>query len=120
MVSPALSWASLVLATEVRGDDHAWQFEQRRLGHGLGREHVNTGTGNHAVADAVSQIAFVDNAAAGHVNDAQRRLRLEQQVTIDETKRLRRLREVNRQEVRLGDHLIEGHQFDTHHLCPFF
>ena len=37
------------------------------------------------VADRVGQVLLVDDAAAGHVDDPQARLGLQQQVAVDET-----------------------------------
>ena len=66
-----------------------------------------------AVADGVGERGLVDDAAAGDVDDAQRRLGLEQQVAADEARRLGRLRQVDREEVGLGDDLVERQQLDA-------
>ena len=103
---------------EVRRDDDLRQVEQRRLGGGLGVEHVERGTGDHAVADALCEIGLDHDAAAGDVDHAQRRLGLEQQIAIDQPGRVLGLGEVDREEVGVGDHLIERQQLDAHLARP--
>ncbi len=104
--------------TEVRRDDHRVDLEQRRLGHRLGREHVERGAGDHAIAQALGEVGLVDDAATSDVHHSQARLRLHQQITVDQPDRLGRLRQVHGEEVRLGNDLIERHQLDAHLLRP--
>ena len=68
IVSPALSCASRVLAPRCGVTITDVELEQRRLGHRLGREHVERGAGDHAVADALGEVGLVDDAAAGDVD----------------------------------------------------
>ena len=113
IVSPALSCASRVLAPRCGVTTTDVEPEQRRLGGRLAVEHVEGGAGDHAVADGVGERRLVDDAAAGHVDHAQRRLGLEQQVATDQARRLGRLRQVDGEEVGLGDDLVERQQLDT-------
>ena len=98
---------------EVRRDDDGVELEQRRLGRRLGVEHVERGAGDDALADGVGERGLVDDAAAGDVDHAQRRLGLEQQVAPDQALRLGRLRQVDGEEVGLGDDLVERQQLDA-------
>ena len=66
-----------------------------------------------AVADRLGEGRLVDDPAPGDVDDAQRRLGLEQQVATDQPRRLGGLRQVDREEVGLGDDLVERHQLDA-------
>jgi hypothetical protein len=56
---------------------------------------------------------LIDSARAGDVDDPQARLGLEQQVPPDQTGGLRGLGQVDREEVRLGDDLVQRHQLDA-------
>ena len=64
---------------EVRRDHDVRQPEQRRLGGRLGREHVDRGTGDLTLLDRRGQHGFLDDPAAGRVDEAQTGLRLRQQ-----------------------------------------
>ena len=55
----------------------------------------------------VGQRGLVDDAAAGRVDDPQRRLRVREQVGRDQAHRVGRLREVDREEVGLADEVLE-------------
>ena len=103
---------------EVRRDDDGVELEQRRLGHRLGREHVERRAGDHTVADALGEVALVDDAAAGDVDHAQLGLGLQQQIAVDQADGLGRLRQVDGEEVGLGDDLVEAEQLDAHLLGP--
>ena len=118
IVSPALSCASRVEAPRCGVTTTCSSCEQRRLGRRLGGEHVERGAGDDTVAQALGQVALVDDAAAGDVDHAQRRLRLEQQVAVDQPGGLLGLRQVDREEVGLGDDLVERQQLDAHLLAP--
>ena len=61
---------------EVGNDDDRRQFEERRLGGGLLLEDVERGTLDVPIADGVGEVGFVDDAAAGDVDDAHARLGL--------------------------------------------
>ena len=103
---------------EVRRDDDGVELEQRRLGRRLGVEHVERGAGDDALAHGVGERRLVDDAAAGDVDHAQRRLGLEQQVATDQARRLGRLRQVDGEEVGLGDDLVERQQLDAELAGP--
>ena len=94
-------------------DDDRVEAEQRRLGGRFGGEDVEGGAGDDAVAERLGEGRLVDDPAAGDVDDAQPGLGLEQQVTTDQPGRLGSLRQVDGEEVGLGDDLLEGHQFDA-------
>ena len=94
-------------------DHHRLDAEQRRLRRRLGGEDVEGRTGDRAVGERFGERHLVDDPAAGDVDDAQPRLGLEQQLTADQPCRFGSLREVDRQEVGLGDDLLEGHQLDA-------
>ena len=97
------------------GRDHdAVELEQWRLGGRLDVEHVERGTGDHAVADAVGEIGLDDDPAPRDVDDAQRGLGLDEQVAVDEPGGLLGLRQVDREEVGLADDLVEREQLDAH------
>ena len=119
IVSPALSCASRVLAPRCGVTTIDVEGEQRGLRRRLGVEHVEGGAGDRAVAHRVGQRGLVDDAAAGDVDDAQRRLGLEQQLAPDQALRLGRLREVDGEEVGLGDDLVERQQLDTELAAAF-
>ncbi len=116
MVSPALSWASLVLAPRCGVTTMLSSPKERGLGHRLGGEHVERSAGDDTITNAISEILLVHDAAAGDVDHSQRRLGLEQQIAVDQTQGLGGLGKVHRQEVRLGDQLVERQQFDPHLL----
>ncbi len=88
--------------------------EQRRLGGGLGGEHIDRCTRDDTIADGFCQVAFVDDPAAGDVDQSHRRLGLDQQIAIDQTGGLLGLRQVDREEVGLGHRLIQRQQLDAH------
>ena len=94
--------------TEMRGDHDGVEPEQGRLGQRFGREHVEGCSGDDAVADRVGQRRLVDDAATGNVDDAKRRLGLEQQIAADQTRGLLVLRQMDGDEVGLADELDRG------------
>ena len=114
IVSPALSCASRVDAPRCGVTTTCSQIEQRRLRRRFDGEHVEGCAGDDAIANRFGQLGLVDDSAAGDVDQSHRRLGLEQQVAVDEAGRLLRLRQVDRQEVGLGDGLIERQQLDAH------
>ena len=112
IVSPALSWASRVLAP--------------RCGVTTTESMPNSGdsvvgsvakTSRAAPATVPSRSASARAASStipprATLIDAQPRLGLEQQVATDQPGRLGSLRQVDGEEVGLGDDLLEGHQLD--------
>ena len=99
---------------EVGRDDDLLELEQRRLGRRLLLEHVERGSGDDTIANALSELRLDNDPAAGDVDHAQRRLRLEQQLAADQARRLLVLRQVDRQEVTRRHDLVERHQLDAH------
>src|SRR5581483_7775 len=99
---------------EVRGYVDGVELEQGRLGRRLGREDVEGGTGDASFAHGVGERGFVDDAATRGVDHAQGRLRVLEHVGVDEAHRVARLRQVDREEVRLRDEIGEvGDELDT-------
>ena len=99
---------------EVRGDHDAVELEQRRLGGGLLDEHVERGAGDAAVAHRVGERGFVDDAAAGGVDDPQRRLGVGEQLGVDQPDRVGRLRQVDGEEVGARHELLDRrHEVDA-------
>ena len=89
MVSPALSCASTVDAprwgvTTTLSSSNNGDSVVRLLD-----EHVERGAGDAAVAHRVGQGGLVDDAAARHVDDAQARLGVGQQLGADQARRSR-------------------------------
>ena len=74
---------------EVRRDHDVVELEQRRLGGGLVREHVERGARDPALAHRVGEGGLVDDAAAGGVDDPQRRLGVGEQLGRDQARRCR-------------------------------
>ena len=109
MVSPALSCASCGAGAEVRGDHHRVEAEQRRLGAWAPwrtRRWRRRRRGPSAIASASA--GLVDDAAAGHVDDADARLGLGQQLGVDQADRLGGLGHVDRDEVGHGHERRRG------------
>ena len=93
---------------EMRRDDYGVELEQRRLGGGLGEEHVERSSGDATLAHRVSQGDFVDDAPARGVHDAQGRLGVGQQLGGDEPERVRRLGQMDGEEVDPRHQLLDG------------
>ena len=87
---------------EVRGDDHVGEGEQRRVGTRLGGEDVDAGAADPTIGERAGERLLVDDAAAGGVDDDHRRLDRVQLGVTDEPDRLRRLRQVHRDQVGLA------------------
>jgi hypothetical protein len=104
---------------EVGGDDGVRQPEQRRVGLRLGVEHVDGGTGDDPVTQGIREVGLDDDATAGDVEQPRGRLHLGQPVAVEEPERLRRLRQVDGDEVGLGEDLVDGvHESDTEPRGP--
>jgi hypothetical protein len=91
----------------VRRDHHLRQAEQGRVGGRLGGEHVERGAPHVTGPDGLGQGRLVDDAAPGHVDDADARLGEREQVLADEPGRLRRLGHVQCHEVGHLDEALE-------------
>jgi hypothetical protein len=103
---------------EVGRGHHRVELEQGRLSGGLDRPDVDGGTGHDAVLDGGGEGRLVDDPAPGHVDDPQPRLGLGQQRRVEQPGRLRRLRHVQRDEVRPLHQLLEREQLDAHGPGP--
>ena len=99
MVCPALSCASTVDAprcgvTTTESSSNSGDSVVGSCG-----EHVERGAGDPALAHRVGERGLVDDAAAGGVDDAQRRLGVRQQLGGDQAERVGRLGQVDGEEV---------------------
>ena len=89
----------------MRGDD---QIGNRRIEQNiavlrrLGRQHVETGAGDHALAQRVGERGFIDNAATRGVDDAGALLHRRQLFRADHVLGLRRQRQIERHNVGLA------------------
>ena len=118
MVSPALSCASRVEAPRC---GVTTTCSSSNSGDSVVGSVANTSSAAPAITPsriASARSRFVDDAAASDVDHSHRRLGLDQQIAVDEAGRLLGLRQVDREEVGLGDGLVERQQFDTHLPCP--
>ena len=88
---------------EMRRDDHGVELEQRRLGGGLGGEHVERGAGDATLAHGIGERGFVDDPAARGVHDAQRGLGVREELGRDQARGIGRLRQVDGEEVGAAD-----------------
>ena len=113
IVSPALSWASRVLAPRCGVTTTESMPNSGDSVVGSVAKTSRAAPATVPVADRLGERRLVDDPAAGDVDDAQARLGLEQQVATDQPGRLGGLRQVDREEVGLGDDLVEGHQLDA-------
>ena len=92
---------------QVRRDDDVVELEQRPRVR-LGREDVERRSGDVAGAEGVQQRVLVHQLAAGGVDDAHARLHAREGACIDRALRLRREREVEGEEVGLGQGVLLG------------
>ena len=88
---------------QVRGGDDVLELEERAVGARLLGEHVEPGGRDPAGLEGVVQRGLVDDAAARGVDQHQRRLGLGQLLGADQADGLRRLGQVHRHEVGLGE-----------------
>jgi hypothetical protein len=87
--------------------------EERAVGARLLGVHVEAGAGDAPLGDGGGQGLLVEDAPAGGVDDAHGRLDLGQGLLADEAHRLGRLRQVDGDEVALGQQLVEGDEAGT-------
>ncbi len=99
-------------------DHHLGQAEQRRVGRGLGREHVERRPGHVAHPHGLGQRLLVDDAAPRHVDDADAGLGPGQQVLADEADGLGRLGHVQGHEVAHLDQPVQRHELDAQLAGP--
>ena len=99
---------------EVRGADDLVELEERGVGAGLLRVHVEAGAGDAALLEGGVQRRLVDDPAARGVDDADRRLDLVQRLVADETEGLGGLGQVHGDEVGDLEQLVEGQQLHAH------
>ena len=98
----------------MRGADDLVELEERRVGARLARIHVEAGAGDPALLEGGGEGGLVDDAAAGGVDDADAGLDLVQRVVADQAERLGRLGEMDGDEVRGLQQLVQGEQLHAH------
>jgi hypothetical protein len=91
----------------VRRDDDRTRLEQRRVGARLGGETVDAGAADAALLDGQRERVLVDQPAAGGVDDPDAGLDQLQLALADQADRLRRLGQVDRDEVALAQQVVE-------------
>ena len=76
-------------------------------------EDIERGAGDLAVTQRVSKGRFVDDPAAGHIDQPEPLLRPGQDARVDQVMRFAGQRHVKRYEVRFGHQFLERHQLDV-------
>ena len=99
---------------EVRRGHDVVELEERAVGARLGREHVEAGSGDPALLERGVERGLVDDAAAGGVDQDERRLDPVQLLVADQAERLGRLGQVDGHEVGLGEQRVEVDEPDAH------
>ncbi len=89
------------------------QSEQRRVRTRLRRVDVETGSGDPAFGHRGEQCVFIHDSAARSIDDVNGRLYLAQRFFPNEADGLRRLGQVHRDEVSIGQQLVEGDHVHT-------
>ena len=92
---------------QMRRHDHVVAAEDRMIGHRLGREHVQRRAADRPVLERLLERLEVDQLTAGTVDDPDAVLHLRQRLGIDPVDRLRRLRQVDRDQVGAGVELVD-------------
>jgi hypothetical protein len=90
--------------------------ECRVLREGLGLEDVESGTGDGSLLESLDERGFVDQSAAGAIDEAHPGLAPGQCVGIDEVASLFGERRVDRQKVGPGPDLFQLAEFDTQRI----
>ena len=98
----------------MRGDHHAVEAEERRLGGGLLFEHVEARALHVAGLDGFGEVGLDHDATSGGVDDANARLGLGHHGRVDQAHGLRVLGQVDRDEVRAAHDVLEAHELDAH------
>ncbi len=111
---PAFSCASSVEAPRCGVATTFSSSKSGRVGARLGGEDVEPGGGDATLLERGVQSGLVDDAAAGGVDEHQRRLDLVQLLGADQAGGLGRLRQVDRHEVGLGEQRVEVDESDAH------
>jgi hypothetical protein len=99
--------------TQVRGHHDVGQTEQRAVGAGLLGVDVDAGGAHLTGLEGGGQRRLVDQAAASGVDDDHAALGGGELLGTDEAQRLGRLGQVDADEVRLAQQLVQGHQPDA-------
>ena len=112
--TPAFSCASSVLAPRCGVATTCLELEQRRVGAGLLGVDVETGRRDPALLEGRVQGVLVDDAAAGGVDQDQRRLDGRELLGADDADGLGRLGQVHRDHVAGAQQLVQADQADPH------
>ena len=101
----------------MRRHHHAVQREERRVGGGLVREHVERGTAQMSALDRLGQGVLVDDAAPRRVHQASALLHQPELVLAQQSLGLGGSRQMDRHEVGLDQERLERrHRIDAHLL----
>lgn len=103
---------------EMRGADDVRQAEERALGGGLDLEDVEACAGDVAGLEGLRKRLFIDETAAGAVDDTHARLGLRDRLRVQDVAGLVRQRHVQADEVCLGEEFVELDLDDPHFLRP--
>ncbi len=103
---------------QVRRDHHGVEVEQRARRAGFSGEHVDARAGHPAFLDSHGERVLVHEATAGGVDDPYAGLDQPQLPFGDEPKRLRGLGQVDRDEVGLGQQLVQRDEPDPNLRRP--
>jgi hypothetical protein len=100
-------------ASEVRRADDLVQLKQRMVGRRRFLDkNVQSGPGNFSGAKRFQQIVFVHDAAARAVDDPHAGFHFRESRAVDQSPRLVGQRHMDRDKIRPGKNLLEGHEFD--------
>ena len=99
--------------SQVRGDHGVLEFEQRRVGAGLGVEHVERGRADLSGLERIDEGRLHDQSAAGGVDDHDAVLGTGETLGVEEAGGLLRLGQVHRDDVRTLDQLVDVHELDA-------
>ncbi|CAB4813981.1 unannotated protein [freshwater metagenome] len=101
----------------MRRDHDTVESEQRRVSGGLHIEHVERGTSDHTSANSLGERRLVHDAAAGNVDHSEITLRARKRLAADQSDGLLGLGQVHREEVGLGNQILERQHLDVHLLA---
>ena len=99
--------------TEMRGRDDAGYTDEGGLGGGFVVEHVDGSTGDLTGGDRLGKREFVDDAAAGDVNDPQMRLGEPETFLVDQPDGLAGLRHMEGEKVGCRNEVVEFKELDV-------
>ena len=103
----------------MRGGDEVGRAEQRRGLGGFFQEHIERGAGDVAAVEQFLEGHFVDQAAAGAIDDADARLALQQIFAAEDVAGAVGERRVQADEIGPGQQFIQRHLGHAHVLGAF-